>query len=203
MHVDRVLLAAPRGFCAGVEMAIKALAWMVRSFDEPVYCYHEIVHNKIVVDRFISQGVIFVDSIDEVPNGAPIMLSAHGSAPEVVSAPVGNTAPFAGSPTLVSEPTGSTATKLVIIEGEKTGQMVRLERREITLGRSPDSDLIVDDEYASTHHAKLILINNDWLIQDLNSTNGTYLDGSRVGTPAVVKLNTPVRVGKTVFELRS
>ena len=128
---------------------------------------------------------------------------AAANAPEVVSAPVGYTAPFAGVPTLVSEPTGSTATKLVIIEGEKTGQMVRLERREITLGRSPDSDLIVDDEYASTHHAKLILINNDWLIQDLNSTNGTYLDGSRVGTPAVVKLNTPVRVGKTVFELRS
>jgi hypothetical protein len=128
---------------------------------------------------------------------------AAANAPEVVSAPVGNAAPFAGAPTLVSEPTGSTATKLVIIEGDKTGQMVRLERREITLGRSPDSDLIVDDEYASTHHAKLILINNDWLIQDLNSTNGTYLDGSRVGTPAVVKLNTPVRVGKTVFELRS
>ena len=91
----------------------------------------------------------------------------------------------------------------MILEGDKTGQMVRLDRREITIGRSPDSDLIVDDEYASTHHAKLILINNDWLIQDLNSTNGTYLDGGRVGTPAVVKLNTPVRVGKTVFELRS
>jgi hypothetical protein len=128
---------------------------------------------------------------------------AAANAPEVISAPVGNSAPISGAPTLVSEPTGSTATKLVIIEGERTGQMVRLERREITIGRSPDSDLIVDDEYASTHHAKLILINNDWLIQDLNSTNGTYLDGSRVGTPAVVKLNTPVRVGKTVFELRS
>lgn len=67
-------------------MAIKALAWMVRTFDGPVYCYHEIVHNKIVVDRFTAQGVIFVDSIDEVPSGSPIMLSAHGSAPEVVSA---------------------------------------------------------------------------------------------------------------------
>ncbi|MEY4632679.1 MAG: hypothetical protein RLZ18_51, partial [Actinomycetota bacterium] len=49
MGVEKVLLASPRGFCAGVEMAIKALAWMVRTFDEPVYCYHEIVHNKIVV----------------------------------------------------------------------------------------------------------------------------------------------------------
>jgi 4-hydroxy-3-methylbut-2-enyl diphosphate reductase len=67
-------------------MAIKALAWMVRSFDEPVYCYHEIVHNKIVVDRFIEKGVVFVDSIDDVPQGSPIMLSAHGSAPEVVEA---------------------------------------------------------------------------------------------------------------------
>ncbi len=86
MAVDKVLLASPRGFCAGVEMAIKALAWMVRSFDEPVYCYHEIVHNKIVVDRFIEKGVIFVDSINDVPEGSPIMLSAHGSAPEVVEA---------------------------------------------------------------------------------------------------------------------
>jgi 4-hydroxy-3-methylbut-2-en-1-yl diphosphate reductase len=84
--VDRVLLASPRGFCAGVEMAIKALAWMVRSFEPPVYCYHEIVHNKVVVDRFKALGVVFVDEIEEVPHGRPIMLSAHGSAPEVVAA---------------------------------------------------------------------------------------------------------------------
>src|SRR2546423_4213049 len=86
MAVDRVLLAAPRGFCAGVEMAIKALAWMVRAFDPPVYCYHEIVHNQLVVQRFEDLGVVFVDDVAEVPNGRPIMLSAHGSAPEVVAA---------------------------------------------------------------------------------------------------------------------
>ena len=85
-NVDAVLLAAPRGFCAGVEMAIKALAWMVRTFPAPVYCFHEIVHNKSVVERFEEQDVIFVESIDEVPQGSPIMLSAHGSAPEVVTA---------------------------------------------------------------------------------------------------------------------
>lgn len=82
--VERVLLAAPRGFCAGVEMAIKALAWMVRTFPAPVYCYHEIVHNRAVVDRFLKLGVVFVDDISEVPEGMPIMLSAHGSAPQVV-----------------------------------------------------------------------------------------------------------------------
>ena len=86
MAVDRVLLAAPRGFCAGVEMAIKALAWMVRAFDPPVYCYHEIVHNQLVVQRFEDLGVVFVDDVSEVPPGRPIMLSAHGSAPEVVRA---------------------------------------------------------------------------------------------------------------------
>ena len=86
MNVEKVLLAAPRGFCAGVEMAIKALAWMIRVFEPPVYCYHEIVHNRLVVDRFRDLGVVFVDDIADVPDGAPLMLSAHGSAPEVVEA---------------------------------------------------------------------------------------------------------------------
>src|ERR1700738_951658 len=67
-------------------MAIKALAWMVRVFEPPVYCYHEIVHNRIVVDRFRQLGVIFVNDVAEVPEGAPLMLSAHGSAPQVVEA---------------------------------------------------------------------------------------------------------------------
>ncbi len=80
-----MLLAAPRGFCAGVEMAIKALAWLVRSFPPPVYCYHEIVHNRLVVNRFERLGVVFVDDVAEVPAGRPLMLSAHGSAPEVVA----------------------------------------------------------------------------------------------------------------------
>ena len=66
-------------------MAIKALAWMVRMFEPPVYCYHEIVHNQLVVDRFVDLGVVFVDDVADVPEGAPLMLSAHGSAPEVVS----------------------------------------------------------------------------------------------------------------------
>jgi 4-hydroxy-3-methylbut-2-enyl diphosphate reductase len=84
--VEKVLLAYPRGFCAGVEKAIKALAWMVRVFEPPVYCYHEIVHNAHVVERFRAQGVVFVDDVSEVPPGAPLMLSAHGTAPAVLDA---------------------------------------------------------------------------------------------------------------------
>ena len=67
-------------------MAIKALAWMVRVFEPPIYCYHEIVHNQRVVDEFRRQGVIFIDDVAEAPAGAPLMLSAHGSAPEVEAA---------------------------------------------------------------------------------------------------------------------
>ena len=67
-------------------MAIKALTWMVRMFEPPVYCYHQIVHNEWVVKAFERVGVVFVNDISEVPEGAPVMLSAHGSSPEVVAA---------------------------------------------------------------------------------------------------------------------
>ena len=86
MTVEKVVLAAPRGFCAGVEKAIKALDWMTRVFEPPVYCYHEIVHNQFVVNHFKSLGVVFIDDITLVPSGAPVMLSAHGSPPEVIEA---------------------------------------------------------------------------------------------------------------------
>ncbi|MEI8148228.1 MAG: 4-hydroxy-3-methylbut-2-enyl diphosphate reductase, partial [Actinomycetes bacterium] len=90
MNVDKVLLASPRGFCAGVEKAIKALDWMTKVFTPPVYCYHEIVHNQYVVDHFKSLGVIFVDDLSEVPPGAPLMLSAHGSPPSVIASAQAN-----------------------------------------------------------------------------------------------------------------
>jgi 4-hydroxy-3-methylbut-2-enyl diphosphate reductase len=83
--VDKVLLASPRGFCAGVEKAIKALDWMVGVFEPPVYCFHEIVHNRYVVEHFVARGVVFVDDVADVPTGAPLMLSAHGSPPSVVT----------------------------------------------------------------------------------------------------------------------
>ena len=86
VDVEKVMLAAPRGFCAGVEKAIKALDWMTRVFEPPVFCYHEIVHNRFVVDYFKSLGVVFVDDIADAPPGAPVMLSAHGSPPELIDA---------------------------------------------------------------------------------------------------------------------
>ncbi len=81
-----MVLASPRGFCAGVEKAIKALDWMTRIFDSPVYCYHEIVHNQVVVEHFRSMGVVFVDDLSDVARGSALMLSAHGSPPDVAEA---------------------------------------------------------------------------------------------------------------------
>lgn len=79
----KVLLAAPRGFCAGVNMAVQSLELALSAFDPPVYVYHEIVHNQYVVRSFQNRGAVFVDSIAEVPEGATVLFSAHGVSPEI------------------------------------------------------------------------------------------------------------------------
>ncbi len=79
----RVLLASPRGFCAGVNMAIDSLDLALRAFGAPVYVFHEIVHNRHVVDSFRDKGAIFVDSLAEVPAGANLLFSAHGVSPAI------------------------------------------------------------------------------------------------------------------------
>jgi 4-hydroxy-3-methylbut-2-enyl diphosphate reductase len=84
--VLKIILANPRGFCAGVNMAIESLERALELFGTPLYVYHEIVHNRPVVERFKKRGVIFVDDIAEVPNGATLLYSAHGVAPAVRAA---------------------------------------------------------------------------------------------------------------------
>jgi 4-hydroxy-3-methylbut-2-enyl diphosphate reductase len=79
----RILLANPRGFCAGVNMAIQCVEEALKAVGTPLYVYHEIVHNRHVVQRFVRQGVIFVDDIDEVPPNQTVIFSAHGVSPAV------------------------------------------------------------------------------------------------------------------------
>jgi 4-hydroxy-3-methylbut-2-enyl diphosphate reductase len=79
----KILVANPRGFCAGVNMAIECLDETIRMFGPNIYVYHEIVHNKYVVERFTKQGVTFVDTIAEVPEGSILLYSAHGVSPEI------------------------------------------------------------------------------------------------------------------------
>ncbi len=82
----KIILANPRGFCAGVNMAIESLERALELFGTPIYVYHEIVHNRPVVDRFRRRGVVFVDDIEEVPAGATVLYSAHGVAPLIRAA---------------------------------------------------------------------------------------------------------------------
>src|SRR2546421_5999276 len=79
----KIILAAPRGFCAGVNMAIESLDLAIRAFGTPIYVYHEIVHNKYVVDTFRAKGAVFVDHLADVPLGATLLFSAHGVSPEI------------------------------------------------------------------------------------------------------------------------
>ena len=74
----RVLIAAPRGFCAGVDRAIQIVELALERFGAPVYVRHEIVHNRFVVERLKDMGAIFVDELDEVPDDRPVVFSAHG-----------------------------------------------------------------------------------------------------------------------------
>lgn len=109
------------------------------------------------------------------------------------------TEPVHRSPPLASE---RTARRLVITGGPREGMELDLPADQLAIGRSSESGLVVRDDYTSTHHARLMLWNDQWVVQDLDSTNGTFLDGRRVSLPTPVPLNTPVTVGQTTFELR-
>ncbi len=78
-----IILAAPRGFCAGVNMAVKSLEIAIKIFPPPIYVYHEIVHNQYVVKEFQSKGAVFVDDLNQIPTGATVLFSAHGVSPAI------------------------------------------------------------------------------------------------------------------------
>ena len=99
-------------------------------------------------------------------------------------------------------PSRPIAKRLVITSGPKEGLEIELPSEQLAIGRSSESGLVIRDDYTSTHHARLLLWNDGWVVQDLDSTNGTFLDGTRVTLPTLVPLNTPVKIGTTTFELR-
>ncbi|WP_037674931.1 FHA domain-containing protein [Streptomyces griseus] len=94
-------------------------------------------------------------------------------------------------------------TKLVVTEGTLTGTTVALQGQTITLGRAHDSTIVLDDDYASSRHARIYPDRDgQWIVEDLGSTNGTYLDRNRLTTPTPIAPGAPIRIGKTVIELR-
>lgn len=97
---------------------------------------------------------------------------------------------------------GRAAHQLVVTGGQLAGTRLTLGDAPITIGRAEDSTLVVADDYASANHARLVPRAGQWFIEDLGSTNGTYLDRAKVTAPMKVPLGVPIRIGKTVIELR-
>lgn len=135
---------------------------------------------------------LFGERTRRLPESKPAPAMADAAPRPVASVPMGS-APAA---------TPATASRLVITSGAKEGLEMPLGTEPLTIGRSSESGLVIRDDYTSTHHARLVLWGDEWVIQDLDSTNGTFLNGNRVNAPTPVPLNTPIKIGTTSFELR-
>jgi hypothetical protein len=129
--------------------------------------------------------------------GAPV-----AAPPAVQSLPTSPVTPGAGIP-MPQPPQDGPANRLVITSGGKAGLEIPLGSEPLTIGRASDAGLQIRDDYTSTHHARLLLWGSDWVVQDLDSTNGTFVDGQRIDSPTQVPIGVPVKVGATTFELRA
>jgi len=128
-------------------------------------------------------------------------LFSGGRANRLVAMPRGVAAsPVAGRPAKVRK--GRAAHQLVVTAGALAGTKITLGEAPITIGRAEDSTLVITDDYSSARHARLVARGGQWFIEDLGSTNGTYLDRARVSGPTPVPLGVPIRIGRTSLELR-
>lgn len=128
--------------------------------------------------------------------GAPAPAASPATPPRA-TAPVPPKPEPAGGPA-----TTTTASRIVITSGPKAGLELPLGNEPLTIGRSSESGLVIRDDYTSSHHARLVLWGDQWMLQDLDSTNGTWHDGVRVASPVPITLGAPIKVGATTFELR-
>jgi hypothetical protein len=105
-------------------------------------------------------------------------------------------------PVKPGKPTRGTPRFLVVTEGALKGASVNLSEQQILLGRANDATIVINDDYASSRHARIFPQDGQWIVEDLGSTNGTYLDRQKVTRPTPVPVGVPIRIGKTVLELR-
>ncbi|MCK6079613.1 FHA domain-containing protein [Microbacterium sp. EYE_5] len=110
--------------------------------------------------------------------------------------------PRASAPSGPQKATVNTVARIVITSGPKAGLELPLGDEPLTIGRSSESGLVIRDDYTSSHHARLVLWGEQWMLQDLDSTNGTWHDGQRVASPVPIVVGAPIKVGATTFELR-
>lgn len=141
---------------------------------------------------------LFGVKVRKLPVEATAGAAAPASAPAAPAAKPASAKPSTGPATV------ATAKRLVITSGPKAGLELPLSADSLTIGRSSESALVIRDDYTSSHHARLMLRGDAWAIQDLDSTNGTFVAGQRVtGPPVSLALGTPIKVGATTFELRA
>jgi 4-hydroxy-3-methylbut-2-enyl diphosphate reductase len=143
----KIILANPRGFCAGVNMAIDSLDRALELFGTPLYAFHEIVHNRPVVDRFQKRGVVFVESIDDIPEGGTVLYSAHGVAPAIREASarrnlraIDATCPLVTKVHLEAVRYAMEHNHIVLIGHEGHDEVVG------TMGEAPESITLVENE---------------------------------------------------------
>jgi len=120
----------------------------------------------------------------------------------LVAAPPRGAQPASVPPPARPRATPGRARLLVVTEGPLAGTQITLGDHPITMGRAENSTLVLTDDYASTRHARLTGRNGEWFVEDLGSTNGTYLDRAKVSGPTPVPLGVPIRIGRTALELR-
>jgi 4-hydroxy-3-methylbut-2-enyl diphosphate reductase len=143
----QIILAAPRGFCAGVNMAIDSLDLALKAFGAPIYVYHEIVHNQYVVRTFRDKGAVFVDTLEEVPPGSTLLFSAHGVSPQIRELArqrrlnaIDATCPLVTKVHLEAIRFAKAGYKIILIGHEGHDEVVG------TLGEAPEAIVLVEDE---------------------------------------------------------
>ena len=177
----------------------------------------------IFIVVYAMRSDLFGQRVRKLKDGASATAGAGSGPAAMAAAATAGTAPAAAPsatpppaapkvPTFVPAPgtelsgppraTTANASRLVITSGTKSGSEIPLGNEPLTIGRSSDSSVVIRDDYTSTHHARLMIWGDEWVIQDLDSTNGTFLDGNRVTAPVHIPLNTTIRIGATSFELR-
>ncbi|QDS96139.1 4-hydroxy-3-methylbut-2-enyl diphosphate reductase [Roseimaritima multifibrata] len=143
----KIILAAPRGFCAGVNMAVESLELSLQAFGPPVYVYHEIVHNQFVVRTFRDKGAVFVNHLDEVPTGSTVLFSAHGVSPAIRQAAkdrdlqaIDATCPLVTKVHLEAIKYAKAGYTIVLIGHEGHDEVIG------TMGEAPEAIVLVEDE---------------------------------------------------------
>ena len=173
----KIILAAPRGFCAGVNMAVDSLDMILQKLGAPVYVYHEIVHNQHVVNSFVKKGAVFVNSIDEVPEGSVLLFSAHGISPEIRSAAQSRrlhaldaTCPLVTKVHLEAIKYAKAGYTIILIGHDGHDEVIG------TMGEAPEAIVLVEDEQGVTQ----LDIADDTKLAYLTQTTLSVDDATRI-----------------------